>query len=619
MTNKNLIFVLICALALPLFSYASDTPGLSVPHSLSRIIERAQKGEIPAQILRQKPILNFKDPHRADTVSDIANRYITEHMQIDPFWAPYFSTGDFSKLGNDLSEETRQKYVTHYKGVLEQLKLINPETLSETDRDTYELLKNESVLNIREFELPFHLISINHYNGSIRLLSHLQSAASWFPFKNLQNYEDYLARTREIPIWVDTAIAVLNEAIQKGIVLEKRHAEKTLAKLQLMDEPIFEKSLFAKPIQKFPETIGNVDQELLIQKYKYAYDNSLYPQIKRFIAFYKKTYLPQAGTKTGLAAYGETGKQMYAHRIELFADKKMSALEAHNIGLNQVKVVSQKLELIKTQLGFKGTLAEFLKAMAANENHYFKSASEMIAAFEGLRSEVNLKIPQYFNITPKADYLIQSFPENEADGQPSGAYGMPSDSQPYGIFYLNTFNLKSTPIFSVRPLSMHEASPGHHFQLAIAYEKQKELGYYRSLAGTNAFIEGWAHYAEYLANEMSLYPSTLDQLGFLSDQIFRGVRLVVDTGIHHYGWSHEKVVQYMQTYLASDMSDIESEANRYEMWPGQALGYKIGQLEILRLREKMKKQLGGKFDIREFHDRVISQGSLSLSVLGRKF
>lgn len=603
------------------FAFAADVrPGLSVPSSIGRLIERIQDGSVRPEVFRStKRIARLPAPihGEASTVTEIADQYIDEHLRIDPFWSPYYGEGDYSKLGNDLAQSTRDAYIAHYKNILSQLEKINPAKLSEFERDTYDLLQTEVTLQMREMQLPFHFLSISSWSGC-RIVDHISSAAQWFPFQRLKHYEDFLKRSKATPEWVDTAIAVLQEGINRGITHDRYLAKLNLKLIEAADHS-FEQSDFIYPIQHFPDGISSADQERLRRDFKDTYETIVYPAYSRFLHFYRDQYLPKTNDRAGLAAFGKLGKEMYAHRIELYSDQVMDIREVHQLGLQNVAMVANALEGIKTELGFTGPLVGFLKAMSADENSYFKTRADMLAAFENLRAEVNAKTSLFFNHVPNTDYVIKEVPEAQAFSAPSGSYYSPTETDPFGVFRLNTANLKSTPIFSVRSLSIHEAAPGHHFQLAIAFELRNTLGKYRSVSGTNAFIEGWAHYAEFLGQEMSLYPTTLDRLGYWSDQMLRAVRLVVDSGIHGYGWNHDQVVNYMSTYLPNDLSDIESEANRYAFWPGQALGYKVGQLQIIRLREKMKAKLGAAFDIRAFHDRVIGSGSLNLKVLDRKF
>jgi uncharacterized protein (DUF885 family) len=237
----------------------------------------------------------------------------------------------------------------------------------------------------------------------------------------------------------------------------------------------------------------------------------------------------------------------------------------------------------------------------------------MFNAFEKVKAETAERIPRYFSLVPKSDFKIveTSNPEDAA-----GRYDNPTENIPYGRFVANTINLRSVPVYGVTTLMLHETVPGHHFQLALQFEMKDKLSeYQRKVYSSNAFVEGWALYAEYLGREMGMYADPLQRLGNLNDELLRAVRLVVDTGIHAFGWTHDKTIAYMRDHLASDAKDIENEANRYSVWPGQALGYKIGQLKIIELRKLAEQELGPKFDIKEFHRVVIGNGTVSLTVL----
>lgn len=307
------------------------------------------------------------------------------------------------------------------------------------------------------------------------------------------------------------------------------------------------------------------------------------------------------------------GKEWYAFAIEATTNLALDPSVIHQTGLAEVARISGEMEKVRKELGFRGNLRSFQTSLTKDPRYFFTSAKDMFAAFTKVKEEVAKKLPAYFQLIPRADYKIveSSNPEDAA-----ASYRDPTDNLPYGRFVVNTKNLHIVPVYEVTTLSLHESVPGHHFQLALQFEMKDRLSEYRrKMYFSGSFVEGWALYAEYLGNEMGMYTDPVQRVGHLNAEMLRAVRLVVDTGIHALGWSREKAFAYMKDHLATGDKDISNEVNRYSVWPGQALGYKLGQLKILELRRFAEKELGPRFDIKGFHAAVIGSGTVSLGVL----
>ncbi|MBL7543138.1 MAG: DUF885 domain-containing protein, partial [Bdellovibrionaceae bacterium] len=335
----------------------------------------------------------------------------------------------------------------------------------------------------------------------------------------------------------------------------------------------------------------------------------------KFDSYFQKEYLPKCRQDFG---YGTlpNGKKWYRYFIKVNTNTNKSPEEIHKVGLSEVARIQKEMMKIKERMNFKGDFKSFLKFIVDDPSMYFKNPKDAIEAFQNVRKKIDGLIPNYFNLVPKTDYQVVEAENRDAS---AASYSSPTEMKTYGRFVVNTLNLKSNTIPGVTTLSLHEAIPGHHFQLALAFELKNTITeYQRKVFNSNAFVEGWALYAEYLGREMGLFKDDVQYLGHLSDEMLRACRLVVDTGIHAKGWSRQKAIDFMAAHLASDMRDIESEVERYSVWPGQALGYKIGQLKIIELRKKAENALKNQFDIKKFHDLVLGQGTLSLFVLEKR-
>ena len=350
---------------------------------------------------------------------------------------------------------------------------------------------------------------------------------------------------------------------------------------------------------------------MLTKAFRDMVKNTILPNYAKFDSFYRNEYVKHCRQGFGISSLPQ-GREWYIHEIKANTNLNLTPEEIHQTGLNEVARISTELEKIKDQEGFKGSLKEFMRASSKDPKSYFKSSHAMFLAFEKVKAEVAKKIPDYFSQIPKSDFKIveTSNPEDAA-----GVYNQPTETAPFGRFIVNTKNLRAVPIYDITTLLMHETVPGHHFQLALQYEMKDLSEYQRKMYESNSFVEGWALYSEYLGNEMGMYTDPVQRFGNLNDEMLRAVRLVVDTGIHTMGWTQKQAIDYALDHLASDAKGIEVEINRYSVWPGQALAYKIGQLKILELRKKAESILGSRFDIKGFHQAVIGSGTVSLPVL----
>jgi uncharacterized protein (DUF885 family) len=333
------------------------------------------------------------------------------------------------------------------------------------------------------------------------------------------------------------------------------------------------------------------------------------------LAFVRDEYTPKARASTAWAALPD-GKAWYAYRVQESTTLDLAAEEIHAIGLKEVARILGEMEAVRTQVGFKGDLKAFFEHLQDDPKYYYTKPDELLAGYRELQKKINALTPRLFDTQPKADYEVREVEAFRAESAAGASYQSPSlDGSRPGVFYVNTFNLKAQPIFGMETLSLHEASPGHHFQISIAQEDQNLPKFRRFGSHYTAYVEGWALYAESIGKELGLFTDPYQWYGRLSDEQLRAMRLVVDTGLHAKGWTREQAIRYMLDNSSMAESDVVSEVERYIAWPGQALGYKIGQLEITKLRAEAEGALGAKFDIKAFHRVVLTSGQVPLPVL----
>ncbi len=550
----------------------------------------------------------------ADRLNEIIAEYTDASKHLDPFSAPYFNVEeDLDKFGDFASPEFRERSKAIYYRALDRLTTVKTDTLTPKDLRTFKIFKEDMEISYRGFDFPSDLLGFNQMGN--RIHSYMDDSSqelTSFPFNSVKHYDAFVKRSEGFPTYIDNQITLLRRGMKEKIVLSCVTAAGAVNTYKDALEKNPEKNPFYRPVLFMPKDFSTADRTRLAGDFRKMVSDRILPAVEKFDHFFRDEYTKSCRKDYGIGKL-PNGKDMYEYEIRASTNLPLNAKQIHETGLGEVARIKAEIEKVKTQLGFKGDYKSFLKSLSTDPRYFFKSSTAMLKALEDVKGQIAHKIPAYFKLIPKSEYRIveTSNPEDAA-----GSYNDPTENIPYGRFVVNTKNLHSVPIFEVTTLSLHETIPGHHFQLALQFEMKDELSeYQRKLFSSNAFAEGWALYSEYLGNEMGMYAEPMQRLGNLNDEMLRAVRLVVDTGIHAYGWSREKTMAYMATYLAADKKEISNEANRYSVWPGQALGYKIGQLKIIELRKMAEKELGTHFDLRDFHRVVIGSGTVSLTIL----
>jgi uncharacterized protein (DUF885 family) len=545
--------------------------------------------------------------------------YFERSLQLSPLQATFIGDHRYDdRLANNISPAHVAEALATEKRFLEAALRFEGQNLSDADRLSLEIFLSERRTSIAAAEFPGELLPINQFSSLPALMPVLGSGESAQPFATTQDYERFLRRMQDYVVWSDQAIVNMREGARKGVVNPRVLMEKTLPQLAGLIAATPEKSVFWQPLTRFPDAVSQADRARLQQAYREAITKSINPAYQRLHDFIRDEYLPKARTSV---AWSElpNGAKWYAFLARYFTTTDLTPAEIHELGLNEVARIRSEMEQVKMQVGFKGDLSAFFKFLQEDPRFYYSDEAALLQGYRDLKKDIDARLPKLFADFPKADYEVRAVEAFRAASAAGGSYQQPSaDGSRPGIFYVNTYNLKAQPKFGMETLSLHEAAPGHHFQIAIQQELE-DLPRFRRFGGDYvAYVEGWALYAESIGKELGMFTDPYQYYGRLSDEMLRAMRLVVDTGLHTKGWTREQAIRYMLENSSMAGSDATAEVERYIAIPGQALGYKIGQIRIRELRNKAEKALGVKFDVREFHSQVLRDGALPLDVLEKK-
>ena len=526
------------------------------------------------------------------------------------------------RLGDPYSDATDQADLAAGLADLRALHAIDRARLDQTDRLAYDVFETDTVRQLKPLQDPelraiYRAQPINHFYGFHLDYADIASGQGVAPFHTLADYENNLKRNRQFAPAVDRIIARFRQGMKEGIVEPKLTVRNMIDQLTLQIDAGVDKSTYAGPLAKFPDSIGEADRARLRAAYLANIRDEIRPALVRLRDFLKNDYLPVAREGVGLT-YMKGGAKEYAYDIEAGTTLPLTADFVHKLGLSEVARIRGEMEREAKRAGFAGTLPQLFNYMRTDKRFQPVSAAALRDGFFAIRKRVEARIPEQFSTTPKTPLEIRPEPAYKEKTAAGGEYnaGTPDGSRP-GVFYYNSYDLPSRYTWEMETLFLHEGEPGHHFQISLAQEN-KALPNFMRFGGDNAYVEGWALYAESLGPVLGMETDPWQRLGGLSDEMLRAMRLVIDSGIHAFGWTREKSIQYMLDNSAESVTDATAEVERYIAIPGQALGYKVGQLTILRLKNKAMAALGPRFDPRAFHAQVLMTGSLPLPVLEHK-
>jgi len=504
---------------------------------------------------------------------------------------------------------------------LDGLKTIDRAKLSDTDKIAYDVYKQSQLDALKGLSKEIMDLTVvrplNHFFGFHTFYPTFASGQGAAPFKTVQDYENNLKRHKEFIVLMGASIGRFRQGMASGVFETKMTISNVVDQLNTQLAQKTEESPYYGPVLKFPVDFSDADKARLTSEYRDIIVNGLYPANARLRDFLRDSYLPLAREQVGLSAM-KGGEGLYQYLIEQTTTLPLKANDIHNLGLSEVARIKSGMETIKNEVGFKGTLPEFFEHLRSDPKFKMASRDALTQGYYDIGKKVDATISTQFKYLPKAPLEIKPYEEFREKYEAGGSYqqGTPDGSRP-GTFYFNAYDLPSRTIPGMTTLYLHEGAPGHHFQISIAQENEKLPAFMR-FGGNTAYVEGWALYSETLGYEMGLFKDPYQRFGTLSDEMLRAMRLVVDTGIHSKGWRREQAIEYMLANSDMGKTDATAEVERYIAIPSQALAYKIGALTILRLKDKAKKELGTKFDVREFHNQVLNTGALPLTVLEKK-
>lgn len=550
--------------------------------------------------------------------SSITKSYFDDKNALDPLGATQNGQNEYNdQLQFEMTDSYRKAQLDFFNKYETKLSSIDEKQLSEEEKNSYEIIKWEVEVGKELLQQPTNLMPIHQFWGTHLTMGQYAGGTSGQPFKTEKDYTNFLKRMDTYSVWIDSAMVYMKKGIEKGAVLPKSLAEKVIPQFAEMETPNIEDNLFYSSIKLMPASFSDEAKKDITAKYTATINDKLIPQYKKMSDFLKNEYLLASRKTSGIGSLA-FGKELYATYVKQWTTTEMTPSEIHDLGLKEVARINSEMEKVKTQVGFKGTLMEFFDYVRNKpELKPFKKPEEVIANFERIHSIIKPNVDKLFSLQPKTKFEIrrtEAFREKTASAEYS--QGTADGTRP-GVFYVPIPDVKEYNMYGDEDLFLHEAIPGHHFQISLQQENTS-LPDFRKYNWFGAYGEGWALYTESLGKELGLYKDPYQYFGMLGNEMHRAVRLVVDTGLHSKGWTREQAIKYSLENEAESEAGITTEIERYMAIPGQALSYKIGQLKIMELRKRAQDKMGDKFDIKKFHEKVLESGVMPLALLEKK-
>jgi uncharacterized protein (DUF885 family) len=559
-------------------------------------------------------LLNFIPAHAADNptqqLHSLFDRDWEYQMQHDPVGASELGDRRWNDQWPDVSLNSLREQFQNGRQELQELQAIDRSKLSLEDQLNYDVFEYNVKDYVESEQYKWYLVRTNTFSG----IQTVEGLVNSLRFETVKDYDDWLGRLHNFPAYMDQNIALMHEGVKQHVVLAKVIGEKVLTQFNGMDWQDPTKHGFYTPFKQFPSSFSEADRQRLTAAAKEQIRTDVLPAFRRFRDFMEKEYIPASLEQAGVWQVPNSSPT-YAYLARSMTTTTFTPEQVHELGLSEVKRIRGEMEKVKDQTGFKGTFAEFLNYLRTDSKFYFKDSDDLLRYARARAKQIDPLLIKLFRTFPRLPYGVNPVPSEIAVSMPSGYADAPApDGSRPGYFYVNTYKPESRPIYDLTALILHEAIPGHTFQSGIAIEL-KDIPKFRRYGGYSAYAEGWALYSESLGNELGLYDDPYVHFGALSNEMWRAVRLVVDTGMHYKHWTRKQAIDYFLENVATTEYSATSEIDRYISWPGQALAYKIGELKIKELRQRAEKELGRKFDIRAFHDAILLQGPLPLTVL----
>lgn len=563
-------------------------------------------------------ILTFLISFNVFSLSDEDRRFLRivdsewqRSIDENPLYASYMGDKSSNQDWPDLSEETLRIRQKKTRDVLREIKKIDSQKLSEENKLNHRLFLYNYERSVRGQQFDSHLLVFGQ-RGGIQLE---HETAESLGFMTRQDYLDWIARLEKLPNYIEQHITLARLGVERNVTAPRILMERVARQiqLQLVDEPT--DSPFFNVFEEMPETID--DRSEIRDKAIHVISEAVIPAYQKFSDFFVNEYLPASRTSIGVADL-PNGNAWYENLARYHTSTELTPEEIHQIGLSEVKRIRSEMNKIIERVGWEGTFDEFLNFLRTDPQFYYETSEELLQAYLATSKELDPKIVPLFKVLPRMPYGIRPIPEESAPDTTTAYYMRPSaDGSRAGYYYVNLYKPEVRPKYEIEVLSVHEAVPGHHLQIALAMEIEN-IPNFRKYSGYTAYVEGWGLYSESLGYDMGLYQDPYSEFGALTYDMWRAIRLVVDTGMHYKGWSREQAIDFFKENAAKTEQDIVNEVDRYLIMPGQALAYKIGQLKIMELKQKSKESLSEKFDIKEFHHVILGEGALPLDVLEEK-
>lgn len=547
----------------------------------------------------------------------IFESYFEAYLDLYPTFASEIGDHRYDdQLEIVISEEHIAAQRRLFQHTLSRLAGIKHEEIDTRERLYLEVLARGLRLGIEGEKFKSHLMPLRQL-GSLAIEFPLMGSGSGVhPFRTVIDYDNFLKRIEGFEIWVDTAISNMQKGVEQGLVQPRVVIERALPQIQAMIVADPQSSLFYQPIVRMPGQFSEADRARLTRAYTEAIEQRIVPPYRRLLEYLKDKYLAKTRSTIALSDL-PGGNAWYDHLVKTQTTTDLTPDQIFQLGQDEIARINKEMERLRDRHGFAGSLAEFSRHLAASAPRTYASRSDLIQGYEAIRRTVTPQLAKLFGRIPKAPYEIRAIEEFRERAAPSQYWSASPDGSRPGIFYVNAANIEHSPRRVSEPLFLHEAVPGHHFQISLQQERD-DLPRFQRFADYTAFVEGWALYAESLGLEVGLYREPAQYFSRLSSELFRAVRLVVDVGLHRKNWSREQAIKYLMDTAMSSESGAALEVDRYIAVPAQALGYKIGQLKVSSIRAKAEKTLGSKFDIRAFHDEMLTDGALPLDRLEAK-
>jgi len=551
----------------------------------------------------------------AQRLAAVVDSWYERWLELNPLDAS--AQGDHrydARFGDYLSPTWLADSLANEQDSLEELRAVDPAGLSDSDRITFDAFKYGREIAIEGYRYPAELLPVDQLFGRPAQFAVIGAGGDVHPFVTVQDYDNFLARMDGFVAWVEQAINNMRSGAVKGVVQPRVVIERAIPQLSALAVEDPKESVLWRPILNLPPGLSVPDRQRIVTAWERKLGEAVLPAIRRLRDYLENDYLAHTRPSVGLSAL-PNGAAWYAYCVRLHTTTSLTPQQVHELGLSEVARIRAAMERLKTQVGHTGDLRSLFEKLRGDPRFVASDAEALLAGYRDLKSRVASAMPRQFAIAPKADFEIRPVEAFREQSAASASYrpGSPDGKRP-GVFYVNTWDLPSRPTYLMQAIYLHEAVPGHHFQVSLAQEMD-ELPRFRRHAEFTAYDEGWGLYAESLGRELGLYDDPYSELGALMMEVWRAVRLVVDTGLHSQGWTREQAIDYMRANTSIGRADIVAEVERYIAQPGQALAYKVGEIRIRALRRESERTLGARFDVREFHTQVLAGGSLPLSVL----